>query len=410
MNDDVEAGAELKRTTRARISVAGTSALPAGVRVASEWTWRLGLFALGIYAATRVLAEFSVIVISLLLALMLTALLHPVVGLAAQRLPRGVSSLAVLLGWLLLVLALLALVGQQTASGFPDLISQATAGIDQVQRWLSTGPLNIPTGRLSSYTTQLNDYVSSNTSTLLSGALGATTTVSHVLEGFFIMMFSTFFFLSAGHRIWAWLLRMLPTAAQAPMDNAARSGWVTLGHYVRATSIVAIVDGVGIGLGAALLGVPLALPLGVLVFLGAFIPVVGATITGLLAVLVALVAQGWVTALAVLGVVIAVNQLEAHILQPFLLGRAVDVHPLGVILSLSAGYTLAGIPGALFAVPVAAVGNTMITTLASHGHRDPGEEIAEDGAPLAPDKPAATDPDEVPNTQRSSITGDRIGE
>jgi len=330
--------------------------------------------------------------------------------LAPRRLSRGVASLAVLLGWLLLVLALLAVVGQQTASGFPDLLSQATAGIDQVQRWLSTGPLNLPTGRLSSYTTQLNDYVSANTSSLLSGALGATTTVSHAIEGLFIVLFSTFFFLSAGHRIWAWLLRMLPLAARLPLDNAGRSGWVTLGHYVRATSIVAIVDGVGIGLGAALLGVPLALPLGVLVFLGAFIPVVGATITGLLAVLVALVAQGWVTALAVLGVVILVNQLEAHILQPFLLGRAVDVHPLAVILSLSAGYTLAGIAGALFAVPVAAVGNTMITVLASHGRHDPGERVAEDDAPLAPDKPSPTDPTEVASKQDSSVTGDRIGD
>lgn len=379
--------------------------MPFGVRAASEWTWRIGLVAVGIYLVTRVLAEFKVLVISLLLALMLTALLRPVASWASTRLPRGVASLVVLLGWLLLVIGLLVLVGQQTVSGFPDLIKQGTAGIDQAQRWLATGPLDLPTKDLSTYTAKLNTYVSDNSSTLVSGALGATTTVSHLFEGFFITMFSTFFFLSAGQRIWAWLLRMLPVGARHPLDNAARSGWVTLGHYVRATSIVAVVDGVGIGLGSFLLGVPLALPLGVLVFLGAFIPVVGATVTGLLAVLVALVAQGWVTALAVLGVVILVNQLEAHVLQPFLLGRAVDVHPLGVILSLSAGYTIAGIPGALFAVPIAAVTNTMITVLASGGDRDPGEAVDVEDAPLAPDKPSSTDTTRVPDAQRSAITG-----
>ena len=410
MSNEVERPTGATRARRARRSEATGSAVPYGVRAASEWTWRLGLVALGIYALSRVLSEFKVIVISLLLALMLTALLRPVAGMVAQWLPRGVASLAVLLGWLLLVIGLLVLVGQQTVSGFPDLIKQGTDGINQAQNWLATGPLDLPIKDLSTYTDKLNTYVSDNSSTLASGALGATTTVSHLLEGFFITMFSTFFFLSSGHRIWAWLLRMLPVGARDPLDNAARSGWVTLGHYVRATSIVAIVDGVGVGTGAALLGVPLALPLGVLVFLGAFIPVVGATVTGLLAVLVALVAQGWVTALAVLGVVILVNQLEAHILQPFLLGRAVDVHPLGVILALSAGYSIAGIPGALFAVPIAAVSNTMITVLASDGAHDPGESIDREDAPLSPDKPATTDPSKVPDPQRGAITGEPVGD
>lgn len=410
MSDDIEMSTRQTGSTRASGGRVAGSVVPYGVRAASEWAWRLGLIAVVVYAASRVLAEFSVLIIAVLLALMLTALLRPVVGLVARDGPRGFASLAVLLGWLLLVVGLLVLVGQQAVSGFPDLISQGAAGLDQAQSWLSTGPLNLPTKDLSTYTTKLNTYVTDNSSTLVSGALGATTTVSHLLEGFFIVMFSTFFFLSAGHRIWAWLLRMLPFGARGPLDNAARSGWVTLGHYVRATSIVAIVDGVGVGVGAAVLGVPLALPLGVLVFLGAFIPVIGALVTGMLAVAVALVAQGWVIAVAVLGVVILVNQLEAHILQPFLLGRAVDVHPLAVILSLSAGYTIAGIPGALFAVPVAAVTNTMITVLASEGRHDPGESVADDDAPLAPDKPSRTDTAKVPDTQQSSLTGERAAD
>jgi predicted PurR-regulated permease PerM len=385
-----------------------TSGVPSGVRTASDWTWRLGVIAIGVYILSRVFAEFAEILIPVLIALLLAALLHPVVERVARVLPHGLAALATLLGTLLLIIGLFTLVGQQAVSGFADLNSQAGAGLGVVQDWLSTGPLHLSAGALADYVSKAQDAVSANKSKLFSGALGVASTATHLAEGFFITMFSTFFFLASGHRIWAWLLRMLPRAAQTPLDGAARSGWVTLSHYVRATLIVAVVDGAGVGLGAALLKVPLALPLGVVVFLGAFVPVVGALITGVLAVLVALVAKGPVIALVVLGVVILVNQLEAHVLQPFLLGRAVDVHPLAVILAIATGATLAGILGALFAVPTAAVANTMITSLAGRG-RDPGERIAEDDAPLSPDRPTTTDVDKVADTQRSSITNEPTG-
>ena len=244
------------------------------------------------------------------------------------------------------------------------------------------------------------------TSRRWSRALRVASTATHLAEGFFITMFSTFFFLSSGQRIWAWLLRIFPQAAREPLDEAARSGWVTLSHYVRATLVVALVDGLGIGVGAALLGVPLALPLGVVVFLGAFIPVVGAVITGLLAVLVALVANGPFVALAVLGVVILVNQLEAHVMQPFLLGRAVSVHPLAVILAIATGAALAGIVGALFAVPVAAVANTMISSMAGGTDDNPGEEVASDDAPLSPNQPSATNLEDIPDPQEGVLGTD----
>jgi predicted PurR-regulated permease PerM len=291
-------------------------------------------------------------------------------------------------------------------NGFPELRDQAVRGLTKVEDWLATSPLHLSSTKLSEYVDQAGNAASNNKSSIVTGALGVASTASHLAEGFFITMFSTFFFLYSGQRIWAWLLRMLPRAARSPLDAAARSGWVTLTYYVRATLIVAFVDGVGIGAGLALLGVPLALPLGVIVFLGAFIPVVGAVLTGLLAVLVALVANGPFTALAVLGVVIAVNQLEAHVMQPFLLGRAVSVHPLGVILAIATGASLAGIVGALFAVPVAAVANTMISSLAGGPDEDPGQAAARDDAPLAPDEPAETDVDDIPDPQEPVLTSD----
>ena len=230
---------------------------------------------------------------------------------------------------------------------------------------------------------------------MISGALGAATTAGHLVEGFFITLFATFFFLASGRRIWSWLLRLLPRRSHTPVDDAARASWITLSQYVRATLLVALIDGIGIGVGAAVLGVPLAVPIGVLVFLGAFIPIVGALLTGALAVLVALVAQGPFVALLMLGVVLAVQQLESHVLQPFLLGRAVSVHPLAVILAIAAGATLAGIVGALFAVPAAAVTNTFIKSLAARGHPPAESTEPEADEPLA-DDPPPTDPEAAP--------------
>lgn len=386
------------------------STVTPAVRAASEWAWRLGAIAIAVVLLGRLLGKFTELLIPLLLALLLAALLHPVSDRLARVLPRGVAALVSLLGTLLLVGGLFALVGQQSASGFPGLRTQAAAGIGKVQDALTGGPFHLSSTALSDALTRAQDAVSTHQSTIASGALSVATTASQVLAGFFITMFSTFFFLSSGQRIWAWALRILPAAARGPLDDAARSGWVTLSHYVRATLIVAVVDGVGVGVGSALLGVPLALPLGVVVFLGAFVPVVGALVTGLLAVLVALVAQGPVVAALVLGVVVLVNQLEAHVLQPFLLGRAVEVHPLAVILLIAGGATFAGIPGALFAVPVAAVANTMITSLAGSGREaDPADRIVADDAPLSPDLPASTDPDRTPDMEHGSILGARTG-
>ncbi len=392
----------------AAVSSTGRSGVTSGVRTASDWTWRLGVIALGLYGFTRVFGRFSEILIPVMVALLLSALLHPVSD-RMRALPRPLAAILTLLCAVLLVVALFALVGQQTASGFPALRTQAVGGLAKVQDWLSGSPLHLSTNVLSGYTTKAKNAVAANQSSIATGALDVATSLTHLAAGFAITMFSTFFFLSSGHRIWAWLLRMLPARAQQPLDGAARSGWVTLSHYVRATLIVAFVDGLGVGIGTAVLGVPLALPLGVVVFLGAFIPVVGALLTGVLAVLVALVAKGPVVALIVVGIVIAVNQLEAHVLQPFLLGRAVEVHPLAVILSLAAGATLAGIVGALFAVPIAAVANTMITSLAGRRTDDPGDREARDAAPLAPRKPSSTDVDETVDTQRGAVTGAPTG-
>jgi len=225
------------------------------------------------------------------------------------------------------------------------------------------------------------------------------TALGHAVAGFFIVLFSTYFFLADGSRIWAWTVRLAPRAARQRMDDSGWVAWSSLTKFVRATVLVAAVDSIGIMLVAVILGVPFVLAIGVLVFLGAFVPMVGATVAGTVAILVALVDQGPLTALLMLGGVILVQQIEGHVLQPFLMGRFVSLHPLGVILAIGCGVLVAGIVGALIAVPLAASLNAVVQHLASHtdaGDDDPEQELEEDrvevsAAEAAPDQPGEGD-------------------
>ena len=363
-------------------------AVPEGIRTASEWAWRLAAIALGLYLVGNVLTRFTEILVPVMLALLLAALLGPAVRRLTKIMPHGLASFLALFLALAVVVGLFVLVGEQTVSGFPTLQTDASQGLAKLQTSLQNGPLHVKVDGLDTYISKLETAASNNRNKILSGAFGVASTATKVVEAFFITMFATFFFLSSGPRIWGWVLRILPASARSPIDKAGHSGWITLSYYVRATLIVALVDGVGVGTGAAVLGVPLAIPLGVIVFFGAFVPIVGALATGLIAILVAFVSHGTTTALIMFGIVLAVNQLEAHVLQPFLLGRAVEVHPLAVILSLAAGSALAGVSGALFAVPTVAVANTMITSLFGRGP-DPAQIASTDSGPLSPGEPRA---------------------
>jgi len=363
------------------------------LRTSAEWSWRFIVVVAGVVLLVYGLSFVSEVAIPALIAMLVAALLLPVVA-ALHRVgvPQVLAALVTLLAALAVLVGLVTLVGTQAASGFSDLSDSAVQGVGQVEQWLKDGPLNLSTTAISGYVTQAQDAVTANRDTIVSGAVGVASTATHVVAGFFIALFASFFYLLEGRRIWSWLLRLLPAPAQRPLDHAARQSWVTLTHYMRATIIVALVDGAGVAIGAAILQVPLAVPLGLVVFMGAFIPIVGAVLAGAVAVLVALVAHGPVTALVMLAVVILVQQVESHLLQPFLMGRAVAVHPLAVILAVASGATVFGIVGALFAVPLVAVLKTGIAALA-RGDDEPTPEVAEidaSDAPLAPDTPAET--------------------
>ncbi len=338
------------------------------VRATAAWSWRLLVIGFAAAGLVWVVGQLKTIVVPVAVALLLTVLLHPVVTFFTTRLSmrRGPAVGIAVVGTIAVVSGLIAAAGTSIVAGFGDLWDKARDGFYQAMTWLAEGPLEISTDDLDRYLKQLQDSLGGYSSQLVSGAAKATVTVGHIGAGALIAVFCLIFFLLDGRRIWTWLVGLLPATARGPVHQAGRRGWLSLAAYVRTQILVAAVDAVGIGLGAVLLGVPMALSLGVLVFLGSFVPIIGALVTGAIAVLVGLVAGGPWTALWMLVVVLAVQQIEGHVLQPFLMGHAVSLHPVAVLLSVAAGSLVAGIVGALFAVPLVAVANTVVLYL--HGH------------------------------------------
>jgi predicted PurR-regulated permease PerM len=349
--------------------------IPRGIKVAGAWAWRIVLFVLATYLLLRLVAALRLMVIPVVVAILLAALLEPVAGgLRRRGVNRSLAAAIVLVGGLVVVFGGLGVIVMTFIGQFDNLSSRVGDGINEIQSWLSSGPLHISHQQLSDTMASLRKQFTANRGALTSGALSTATTLGEVLTGFFLVLFTLFFFLRDGGQIWEFLCRLLPRQAQLPVARAGHYSWYTLVSYVRATVLVAFVDALGIGIGLAVLRIPLALPLAALVFLGAFIPVIGATLSGAVAILVALVTNGPVSALLVLAVVIAVQQLEGHVLQPLIMGRAVALHPLAVILAIATGVVVAGIVGGLVAVPLLAVGNTAVRYLAEHPHGEPTHE------------------------------------
>jgi predicted PurR-regulated permease PerM len=325
------------------------------------------------------------VVIPLAIALLLSALLAPAVGwLFRLKLPRSLATFLVMICGLAAVAGTLTLVVSQFVDGLPQLTSNASAGVRQIQNWARTGPLHLSDQQVDQAIDSAQNWINSNTSSLTATGVATAATLFEVVTGALLVLFATFFFLRDGRKIWRFIVRLFPVNARWSLADAGDASWSTLGAYVRATVLVAFIDAVGIGLALLILQVPFPLPLAALVFLGAFIPIVGASVSGAVAVLVALVDQGWVIALILLGAVIFVQQLEGHVLQPLIMGRAVAIHPLVVIIGIASGVVLAGIIGALVAVPLIAVLNTGIRRLA---RRRP--EVPPDAVVVTAAEPAA---------------------
>jgi putative heme transporter len=360
----------------------GDAAVSSGLSTAAAWSWRLIAVLAGFYVLLYVAAYVAVVIVPVIVALLLAALFQPgAAALVRHGWPRSLAALVMLLVGLSVVAGIIALVVQQVTAGFTDLADQVNEGLGQIRDFVvETFP--VTQRQIDDALTQLQDFFTSNQETIASGAITTAATVGEVFAGIVLALFTLFFFLKDGRSIWLWLVGLFPRDSRAYLDEAARRSWRTLISYVRATVAVALVDAIGIGVGLAILGVQLVIPLAALVFLGAFIPIIGSFLAGSVAVLVALVTKGPITALIALAIVVAVMQLEGHVLQPLLLGKAVHVHPLAVVLAIAAGLLVAGIFGALIAVPVVACANVAGTYLSRrHDGPRPPEPRPERGRP-----------------------------
>ncbi|HWT32783.1 MAG TPA: AI-2E family transporter [Microbacterium sp.] len=334
--------------------------VPRGLRVASAYVWRLLVIAAGVGVLVWLVIQLKLLVIPLLIAILVTALVWPAFSfMVRHRVPRWAAIALTVIGAAAVVTGLMTLAVWQITLQWSSVQARTVAGVDNLRIFLETGPLHITDAQIDAVITQMGDFVQQQAQVLWTGALAIGATVGHFATGALLALFVLLCLLADGGGIWRWTTNLFPRAARAAVDGAGRAGWRSVVDYARTQLLVATIDAVGISVGAFLLGVPLALPIGVLVFLGAFVPIVGAVVTGAVAVFLALVYNGWFIALWMLVVVLGVQQLEGHILQPLLMGSAVKVHPLAVVLVVAGGAMIAGIPGALFAVPMAAFVNVV---------------------------------------------------
>jgi predicted PurR-regulated permease PerM len=313
------------------------------------------IIAAALWVVSVVITRLSVVVVPLAVALLFASLLAPgVTWLHGHHVPRGLATTIVLLAGLAVVGGLIYFMVSTLIAGLPDLGDRLDDSYRQLRDWLTNGPLGLTGDQLDRMLDQGKDWVTRNRSQLATGAFGILSTATSIIAGLLVVVFLLIFFLHDGARMWRGTTEFLPEPARSRVRTAGDRAFHDLRSYVRTTLIVALIDAVGIGIGLWVTGVPLVLPLSALVFLGAFVPIIGAFVSGLVAVLIALVSQGFVVALIVVGVVILVQQLEGNVLEPLLMSKSVQLHPVAVLLSITVGVELAGIVGALFAVPVLA--------------------------------------------------------
>lgn len=330
--------------------------VPRLLQQAAAWSWRLLLTGLVIYLAFRLTVYLRLVVLPLIAAMLLTAFLQPA---AAWLRRRGFSSL--LATWCMFLLALVVIAGvvtlvaNRTSADYPALYAEVKRTVNQVQHSLAGRPFHLNSAKLSQYGSNLLKYISQHKSVVAGTALTTGKYALEILAGIVLTLFIAFFLLKDGERIWAFVISGTRDEARRRAARAGDAAWRALVSYVRGTIVVAAIHALFIGLALWLLGVPLLVPFIVLIFLAAFVPIIGILVVGALAIVVTLVTKGVVAAIILLAVFVLENQIEAHLLQPLVVGRIIKLHPLAIILALSVGGVIAGIPGAIIAVPVAAV-------------------------------------------------------
>jgi putative heme transporter len=345
--------------------------VPVNLQLATEWSWRLILILGALALVLFILAQLSFLVVPLMVAVLLSALAAPLnLLLLRWKFPRWLSTFTTVVLFLGFITTLMWLVINEVMRGWAKVLDRTRVAYDDLVVYLLESPLQLSEADLRTWFNQVTGELELNSSWILNGALSFSSSIGSWLVGLGIAIFGLVFFIHDGDRIWAWLVGLFPKSARPAVYGSGQAGWGTLLSFVRVQVLVALINAVGVGAGAFFLGLPLVLPIAVAVFLGSFVPFIGATVTGAFAVLVALVFEGPAVGLIMLIIVIVVQQIEGQIVQPLIMGAAVKVHPLAVVIAVSAGGYLAGIPGVLFAVPLVAFSNVVIRYIASGQWRE----------------------------------------
>jgi predicted PurR-regulated permease PerM len=332
------------------------SRVPSWLATAASWSWRLLLLALAIYLIARLLGILYIVVVPCVAALLLTAILQPLASrLRRAGLPNMAATWVTLLIAAIVVGGVITLVANRVSADYPALLAETKHTTAQVQSWLAGPPFHVKNNNVQKFLNNIPSYLSKHKSLVEGTVVTGGKIASEFFGGLVLVLFVTFFLIKDGERIWNWLLGAMRTPTARRMDRAGHAAWLVVVYYMRGTVVVAAIHALVVGVALWIMGVPLAVPLAVLVFLAAFVPLVGLLAAGALAILVTLATKGWVDAVILLGILIIEDQLEAHLLQPQVVGKMIRLHPLAVILSLAAGGVLAGIPGAVVAVPIVAV-------------------------------------------------------
>ncbi|WCD90554.1 Putative transport protein [Streptomyces xanthophaeus] len=354
------------------------------LRTAAAYAWRLLVVGVVVYALFALLGRFHEIGVAVFLGLVVTALLRPVADLVSRGLPRGIAVGVTLIGSAALVLGVLALVGEAVAGERTTLVREFRDGIGRIEDWLERPPFHLAPQALAGVQDRIGDYLSSHRSSLLSTALSGATQLVAVLTTLALALFCSVFFIHSGDRQWAWFREQLPVSVRERTDTGGRAAWRTFTGYTHGIVLVAATNAVLVGLALWLLGVPLAVPLALLEFLAAFIPLIGSPVALTVAAVVALASQGPLVAAVVVALIVVIGQIEGHLLHPLVMSWAVRLHPLVVAISVIAGAIAAGVVGAVVAVPLVSVIWSVRTALRDSPGPSAGGVTPTDAPPSGP--------------------------
>jgi predicted PurR-regulated permease PerM len=330
--------------------------VPRLLQQAAAWSWRLLLVAIIIYLGFKVASALRLVVLPLIAALLLTALLQPLTSLLRRAgMPSFAATWCTVLAAVVFLAGLGTLLANRITADYPTLVAEVSHTVKGVQGYLAGPPFHLNSARLQQFSDAVVRFVVQHKTDIAGSVLNGGKIFLELAAGLVLMMFITFFLLKDGSRIWSFVMSGLQPSARRRADNAGAAAWRALVNYVRGTTAVAAIHALFIGTALWILGIPLLVPFVILVFLAAFVPLIGILVVGALAILVTLATKGWIAAVILLAVFLVENQIESHLLQPLVVGRIVRLHPLAIILVLAVGGIVAGIPGAIVAVPLTAV-------------------------------------------------------